>query len=192
MTNEYQDWIPYVKKIFQWVKVNDLLEFGLGDGTEFFLENCKTVTSIEISGCKHSNGDWYDKCIEKYKQYKNWEPIYIEGSDKMRKADWRARRYPENPYHEHIPYLIEIIEPLRYRDMIFVDSTHTRGDILNILFELDKADIIAAHDTSRFKERCVRVYGYDRLIIPKNFFEVHFENDTAGTTFWIKENKLCV
>lgn len=44
-----QDWSKYFDTIFKTYKVNHLLEFGLGDGTEFLLDNCETVTSVEIS-----------------------------------------------------------------------------------------------------------------------------------------------
>jgi len=189
LKNKYQDWQPYIGKIFELTKVQTLLEFGLGGGTEYFLNKCKHVTSIEI-GVSKRHKQWYEKCKEEYKSYTNWEAIYIEGSTRFIDAD-RLAHERIHGYSEHMPELRELIQSLDRQDMIFVDAgIHNRGDIINLLFELDKADIIAAHDTSRFAKRCVDIYGYNRLVIPKNFAEFHFEGGTVGTTIWVKENKL--
>jgi len=188
---KYQDWIPYFDKLFEQIKIKNFLEFGLGEGTEYFLNKCDSVTSIEISTSpRHKK--WYDKCKEKYIGYRNWKPIYIKGSDKIIKADQLANKHG-NPisYNDHIPELKKVIQSITSQDMIFVDSgIHNRGDILNLLFEENRFDIITAHDTSRKKMRYYSIYGYNILKVPNDFAEFHFEGGTVGTTFWIKENKL--
>ena len=61
-----QDWVKYFKIIFENSKIENLLEFGLGDGTEFLLDNVSNVTSLEIS-VSQLNKDWFDKSVNKYK-----------------------------------------------------------------------------------------------------------------------------
>jgi hypothetical protein len=44
-----QDWHNYFLKVFETKKIKNLLEFGLGDGTEFLLDYCEFVKSVELS-----------------------------------------------------------------------------------------------------------------------------------------------
>lgn len=79
-----QDWVVYVQKYLQKFKIESILEMGVGDGTEFLLDNCSNVTSFEIidSGV---NSFWYNRCKEKYKDRENWNSICIESSPAMKK-----------------------------------------------------------------------------------------------------------
>lgn len=186
-----QDWYGYFQVIFENTKINNMLEFGLGDGTEFLLDNCNYVKSIEISVSDY-NKNWYEKCINKYKNYSNWCPVYIEASNEIKRANEiaQAERYPIT-YKDHILHLEEIIQlnaKDRPYDFIFVDAgIHNRGDIVNLSFNL--SPIIAAHDSSRDKNRILEnIYGYNIVNVPNNYLEFHFEDTYMGTTIWINKN----
>ena len=181
-----QDWSKYFDTIFKTYKVNHLLEFGLGDGTEFLLDNCETVTSVEISLGDY-NKSWHDKCVEKYKNYQNWNVHYIDAPKEVVEANQEAidKRYPIN-YTQHLPKLKEIVDKYTKKtDMIFIDAGfHNRGDLVNLCF--NKAKIIAAHDSSRDEGRVLKnIYGYNIVNIPDNYLEFHFEDTYMGTTIWV-------
>jgi hypothetical protein len=70
-----------------------MVEFGLGVGTQFFLDRCEEVTSIELytsdqnlaSELKISNDYWMKHFKEVFKDYKNWNVIGVEiGNDLIR------------------------------------------------------------------------------------------------------------
>ncbi len=187
-----QDWNYYFREIFSHEKINNFLEFGLGVGTEFLLENCKKVTSVELSLGSY-NLEWYEKTKKKLKDYNNWESHYINVSDEISDADQRAQklRFPleDTKYLEDLkkmtgPFLNDSVY-----DFIFVDAgIHLRGDLVNLSF--NKADIIAAHDTSRDTNRILKnIYGYNIVRVPSNYEEIHFEDTYMGTTVWVKKNK---
>jgi hypothetical protein len=184
-----QDWHHYFQEIFKVKKINNLLEFGLGVGTEFLLENCGEVTSVELSLGSY-NLEWYQQTKQKLKEYKNWEVFYIDLPDDIKNADSRAQnlKFPlENT--EYLKTLKDIAENYINRkkyDFIFVDAgIHLRGDLVNMCF--GKTDIIAAHDTSRVPYRVIpNVYGYNIVDVPENYTELYYECTYMGTTIWIR------
>ena len=184
-----QDWHHYFNEIFSHKKIENFLEFGLGVGTEFLLEKCGSVTSVELSLGTY-NFDWYQKTKEKLKEYKNWECYYVEVPDNIKDADRRAQelKFPLKDT-EYLSTLKQIAEPyinMKKYDFIFVDAgIHLRGDLVNMCF--GKADIIAAHDTSRVPYRVIPdVYGYNIVKIPSDYIELYYECTYMGTTVWIK------
>jgi|688.fasta_scaffold255744_2 hypothetical protein len=187
-----QDWNYYFREIFSHEKINNFLEFGLGVGTEFLLENCEKVTSVELSLGSY-NLEWYEKTKEKLKDYDNWESHYVNVPEEISNADQRAQklRFPLEDT-KYLKVLKKITDPFISNsayDFIFVDAgIHLRGDLVNLSF--DKADIIAAHDTSRDHNRVLKnIYGYNIVQVPSNYVEIHFEDTYMGTTIWIKKDK---
>lgn len=188
-----QDWSKYFDVIFKTCKITHLLEFGLGDGTEFLLDNCEKVTSVEISLGDY-NKSWHDKCVEKYKNYQNWNVNYIDAPKEVVESNQEAidKRYPIN-YTAHLPKLKAIVDKYAKKtDMIFIDAGfHNRGDLVNLCF--NKAKIIAAHDTSRDEGRILKnIYGYNIVNIPDNYVEFHFEDTYMGTTIWVDKELTTV
>lgn len=186
-----QDWSHYFKEIFKHQKIQNLLEFGLGVGTEFLLENCSNVTSVELSLGDY-NLDWYLRTKKSLSEYKNWESFYIDLPEEIKEADSRAKnlKFPLDDT-DYLVVLDNIVNPFMRRkeyDFIFIDAgIHTRGDLVNMSF--GNSDIIAAHDTSRDPKRVLEnVYGYNIVEVPEDYEEIHFEDTYMGTTIWIKKN----
>jgi hypothetical protein len=188
-----QDWHYYFSEIFNHQKVDSILEFGLGVGTRFLLDNCQNLTSVELSKGDY-NKEWYLRTRENLKDYENWKCDYIELPEDIIEADERAQKllFPL----EDVSYLKSLkmitdpyLEDKKY-DIIFVDAgIHTRGDIVNLSF--NKADIIAAHDTSRKKERVIQnIYGYNIVEVPEDYVELYYGCTYMGTTLWIKKSKI--
>lgn len=184
-----QDWVESFETIFDTIKIDNMLEFGLGVGTEFLCDNCKTVTSVELSLGDY-NKQWTDKTKDLLKNYKNWKLHYIELPEQIKKSNKDAieQKYPIKDI-SYLPVLKNIIDPFLndiFYDMIFVDAgIHNRGDIVNFCF--NKAKIIAAHDTCRKGNVIENIYGYNIVKCPDNYHEIHISRG-LGTTFWIQKN----
>jgi hypothetical protein len=186
-----QDWHFYFAEIFKNKKISSMLEFGLGVGTEYLLDNCEKVTSVELSAGDY-NKEWHDQTVKKLKDYKNWDCVYVDLTQDIKDANQRAQklRFPleDTKYLKSLKSITDkFLENKKY-DFIFVDAgIHTRGDLVNLSF--DKADIIAAHDTSRKTYRVLEnIYGYNIVNVPENYTEIHYECTYMGTTLWIKND----
>ena len=187
-----QDWHFYFSVIFDNTKIRNMIEFGLGVGTPYLADNCEFLKSVELSLGEY-NLEWFNKTKDDMKGRKNWDCEYVEVNKKIFDANDRAQnlRFPL----EDTKYLIDLRKIVnkhldeREYDFIFVDAgIHTRGDIVNMSF--GKADIIAAHDTSRDPNRVLKnVYGYNIVNVPSNYTEIHFEDTYMGTTIWVN-NRL--
>jgi hypothetical protein len=186
-----QDWHSYFSKLFSITKINSLLEFGLGNGTELLLDNCQQVHSVELS-VGSLNKDWYGKCVKKYESYNNWFPTYIDVPPAIVASNELAQshRYPL-PNNDHLPVLKSLVLPFlkKKHDFIFVDAgIHNRGDLVNMSFGY--APIIAAHDTCKDPNRILKdIYGYNIVQVPSDYEVVHFEDTYMGTTFWILKSR---
>lgn len=184
-----QDWTHVFDKIFKIVNVEKILEFGLGLGTEFLCDNCKNVTSVELS-IGNYNKEWTELVQEKLKNYNNWTLHYIDLPDDIKQANQNAIDY-KYPLVElnYLNSLSEIVgEHLigNYYDIIFIDpGIHNRGDIINFCF--GKSPIIAAHDTSKSGIIIENIYGYNIVNVPENYEEVHFDGG-LGTTLWVNKD----
>ncbi|MDH5298166.1 MAG: hypothetical protein OEV91_04035 [Desulfobulbaceae bacterium] len=188
--NVFTDHGQYFSKLFAVIPVKNFLEFGLGEGTRFFLDNCQRVMSVELAtGPMHSPSSlWFEKCQNMYANYQSWTPLYHECGDSLSKADQIARVEKIHPatkdgdYLHELRDLVDTIFAENSFDLAFVDcGIHTRGDIVNLLF--DKVDIIAAHDFNDSPE----VYGWDIIKVPSNYKMVRFSKG-QGTVFLVKEN----
>lgn len=187
-----QDWNYYFSKIFENEKILNMIEFGLGIGTPYLADNCKYLKSVELSLGSY-NLEWYEKTVDLMKNYKNWESEYIIVNEKVSNANDRAQKlkFPllDTKYLEDLEKIFNLsLKGLEY-DFIFIDpGVHTRGDLVNMSF--GKADIIAAHDTSRDHNRVLQnVYGYNIVNVPENYVEIYYDCTYMGTTLWIEESK---
>lgn len=180
-----QTWYPYFDWLFQsWVP-KTLLEFGAGDGTQFFLDHCAHVTSVEIAA-RPIHFDWWEKCQDKYCGYDNWEPLLHEASPILQAANNHAEAggYPlkDRRYLLELRRLFERTLERRMFDLIFVDAgIHNRGDLVNLAFNY--TSVVAAHDTNISGS----IYGWDIIDAP-DFQRLHFPATHLGTTFWIRRN----
>jgi hypothetical protein len=186
-----QDWHFYFAEIFKNRKIDTMLEFGLGVGTEYLLDNCSNVTSVELSAGDY-NKEWHDQTVEHLKDYKNWNCVYVDLPQDIKDANERAQklRFPldDTQYLKSLKSITDEFLKTKKYDFIFVDAgIHTRGDLVNLSF--GKADIIAAHDTSRETSRVLEnIYGYNIVNVPDDYIEIHYECTYMGTTLWIKKD----
>lgn len=195
--DHYQDH----KDIITQYNINSVIEFGVGEGTNVFLENCKgKITSVELYTTdyhkaellKISTDEWIDYSIKQFKGYNNWNAIKYEVQSSILDAEYDVTGRGENgvtrgdspsnqEYIKELENLISTLNILEY-DMAFVDAgIHLRGDIVNLLF--NKIDIITAHD---FNTR--DIYGYSRILVPQTYevFSGNYSNEGLGV--FIRKN----
>lgn len=182
----WTDHVPYMRRVFALRPVDSCLEFGLGEGTRALLDGCGQVTSLELAS-RPVHEEWFRRCLETYRRYRNWEPILHRCGEKLREADriGEAGGYPiaDRGYVAELTEVVDRVLGRRSYDLAFVDAgIHNRGDLVNLLF--DRVPIIAAHDTNGLE----RHYGWDLVTPSEGYRRVRF-TEGLGTTFWIHESE---
>lgn len=200
-----EDFRHYLGKL----KIKTYLEFGPGCWTDYFLETCNKVISVDFVTPGYGPF-WIKNCLGLYSHYSNWTPIvYFSGY--LGDVEWAPYKYLGSEHvhkaasyqcatHQNYAlnddfYLIELnafIKGLvKYNkiEVALVNSgLYIRGDLVQLMF--GKIPVIFAKDsTSRFEGVKGDVYGYSRIITPENYEEI-FINDGQGFTVWVlKEAK---
>lgn len=159
------DWQGIVEATIPAKKKLKVLEFGLGDGTEYLLDNFKFVFSHELI----RSDFWYQKTVERFKDRKNWKHKLVLFDD-----------IGFEDYNPDLPsLLINDIDWMmsKYKfDVVFIDGDyHVRGDIANIIFSYMPRFVII-HDTNFAWEED----GYGRMRIP-DLYTKHVSNVGEGT-----------
>jgi len=177
-----------------------MVEFGLGVGTQFFLDRCEHVTSIEIytkdgglaEALPMSSDYWMGHFREQLAQYDNWEIIGVEIGEEMIRAERdivgkfgteRGSDPRDQSYKREIGAIVNKHVKGKGYEYAFVDAgVHTRGDIVNALFGV--VPVISAHD---FRDS-ERVYGYHRIVVPDDYEIIDGEKCGEGIRFWRKRD----
>jgi len=194
--DHFQDHQDLIKRY----NINSVIEFGVGEGTNVFLENCTgKITSVELlttdyikaKQLKISTDEWVNYSINEFKKYDNWSAIKYEVQSSILDAEYDVTgkgnrgvirgNSPSNiDYIQELTNLINTLNISEY-DMAFVDpGIHLRGDIVNLLF--NKIDIITAHDFYT-KE----IYGYSRINIPSTYEGYSGNYSDEGLGVFIKK-----
>ena len=127
--------------LFQQYPVSKFLEFGLGAGTQFFLDRCSHVTSIELAWS--NDRKWFNRCQTGYRNYQNWDaqffmlPETICAAEKDIRADkGNAVYHAAQLWEKDLEAVVKQFVRIDTYDLVFVDpGTHLRADIVNFLFD---------------------------------------------------------
>ncbi|NGX30865.1 MAG: hypothetical protein K940chlam8_00219 [Chlamydiae bacterium] len=190
--SDYTDHIRHFHKLFKQKKISTFLEFGLGKGTEYFLQHCDHVISVELL-CSDDRS-WFEYCQKKLINYPHWKGVFVQGSDVIAQADRLALE--EIDPSSKVSYLDElrltcdkILAQFSLDDLelVFIDpGIHLRGDLVNIMLKKN-IPIIAAHDTKVSE----KVYGWNRIIVPSDYQAFKFVKG-LGLTLWVRKDRLDV
>ena len=199
-----EDHVVCSAKIFEKLNTRNMMEFGLGYATKYFLDTCKRVISVEVV----TNGygpSRIQKFIQFYRDYSNWVPIaYFSGY--QGDMTWAPYKYiGSNAVYiagsyqcsTHLHYrsiddfylteLGEFISNLVKFNKIEVALIHPilflRGDLVELCFK--KIPIIIAHHTApRAQGEKNDVFGFSRVQTPSEYEEIYIPTQ-LGTTVWI-------
>lgn len=194
----WTDHTKHFAKLFACARIESLFEFGLGEGTKFFLDHCDEVKSLDIvpdnnRNIKAINTRWHEQCVELFGFfYPRWnsELYYCSSAFSFADEISNSGHDPEllDPsYLTEIKVLCDTYLQKKY-DVIFVDpGTFLRADLINELF--DRSDIIAAHDYREPAEHTYGgVYGWGKVRAPENYEKIYF-SEGCGTVFWVNKEK---
>lgn len=189
-------------------KVKIFLEFGPGFWTDYFLESCKKVYSVEFVTPGYGPNP-IKNFLSQYADYANWIPI-VFFSAYQGDTEWAPYKYLGSEHvhkaasyqcatHHHYAliddfYLIElnafinnIVKYNPAQAALVSSGLYIRGDLVQLLF--GKIPIIFARDTScRANGIADDVYGYSRVITPNDYEEIYISKP-EGVTAWISKDE---
>lgn len=169
----YTDWIGIMDTQIQNKKDLSLIEFGLGGGTEYLLNNFKSVFSYELM----DTNIWYEESVKQYSLNEHWSHKLVLW-DEIGFKD-----YDPNLPQQLLSDIDDLFDKNNY-DVVFMDGGyHVRGDIVNYIINKFYPKYIVIHDINlAFEED-----GYHRINKPENY---RTEKDLygEGTMIFIKED----
>jgi hypothetical protein len=203
----YCDHIPCFKLLFSKIKVKNLLEFGMGYSTKYFLDHCNKVISVEFLTAGYGPY-WMQKLLGLYSTYSNWVPIaYCSGyngdmswspykfigSDGVMKANnhqvIHKKSYisVDDAYHKELTTFVNNLTKYNKITVALVDpALSIRGELVQMLFGKSPI-IITNHVNFAFLRMQDDYYGYSRISLPDNYEEIHIQSG-QGTIVWIKKD----
>lgn len=169
--NAFTDWQPTMQSMIERYKPKRVFEFGMGDGTQFLLDNFDYVYSFELL-CNPELKDWYPNMVERYKNNSKWHTMFMNCDDEIN----FGLRMQLSKY-------LKLAKP----DLVFVDpGVHFRGDLVNLAIK-GGYPIVMAHDTRcGFDEN--DIYGWNKIKAEGYTKEEVYTGQ--GTTAWIRNDLL--
>lgn len=183
----WTDHVTLFSHLFKLTKVDSMLEFGVGNGTYYFLQNCPTVNSVDLvtSNNFEASEQNHHAYKELFSNFVNWDSSLYTCSEALNKAVGLAEKSInpstiDSEYLDEISAMCEVLCSEREYDVAFVDGRIiTRGDLVNALF--GKVKIIVAHDVSFHPE----MYGWSWIKVDPAYQEIRFSqgsrNSCVGT-----------
>lgn len=169
----YTDWIEAMDNFIPDKKNLSLIEFGLGDGTEYLLNNFKNVYSYELMNTDY----WYNISVNKFSKFENW---------RHRLVLWRDINFVDDDTNlpkQLLDDIDDLFENNKY-DVVFMDGGyHVRGDIVDVIINKFSPKYVVIHDTNF----AFVADGYHRMNIPQNYSTEKSTNG-EGTMIFIKQN----
>jgi len=167
----YTDWQNIVEEQISDKRSLNMLEFGLGVGTKYLLDNFNFIYSYELIDKRDPTLiEWYTKSVSDYKSYKNWksEVVYWQ--------DVNFIDYDPNITPQVLSRIDELFKVYNF-DCVLVDGGyHVRGDIASYVLNKFEPRYVIIHDTNyNFV-----VDGYERIKLPANYITL-VDNKGEGT-----------
>lgn len=158
--DEYGTHIPVLNEIFQFLEINNVLEFGMGNNsTPLLIKSCKGhVTSVEMQ-----QQEWYETVVEQnLSNDDKWTPILALGS------------------HEILSNT-DVVN--KHYDLVFVDGHgDSRPECINHFF--GKTDIIVAHDVE------TPSYRWELVNTPPEYVMYYYGKENPATAVYSNNHQL--
>ena len=140
LKSRYTSHVYAWKTLFDQQRINHFLEFGLGLGTKFFIDNCKQVTSVEVL-CKNNTKrclPWYKDTVALLGAHKNWHPVIYQAPPLMNFYYVQAYRgiFPtadNQKYFEEVNKLCNFALENKRIDAAFVDCGYHPRDRQDVM-----------------------------------------------------------
>lgn len=172
----YTDWTEIVETTVLGKDKLSILEFGLGDGTKYLVDNFKKVYSYEIiDDADPSLAEWGRECIQKLNTYNNWEYEITKYSE----IDFVD--YDSNLSSKLLQRIDELFDKYKFEAVLVDGGYHVRGDIANYILNKFFPKYVIIHDTNYNYE----VDGYTRISLPEVYTTVKY-TEGEGTHIFVK------
>jgi hypothetical protein len=172
----YTDWTEIVETTVLEKDKLSILEFGLGDGTKYLVDNFKKVYSYEIiDDADPSLAEWGRECVQKLNAYSNWEYEITKYSE----VDFVD--YDSNLSSKLLNRIDELFDKYKFEAVLVDGGYHVRGDIANYILNKFPTKYVVIHDTNYN----YTVDGYGRINLPKNYSTVKY-TEGEGTHIFVK------
>jgi hypothetical protein len=204
MKDVSEEHVICMQEILREINPRNMLEFGLGLATKYFLESCKRVVSVEVV----TNGygpETIRKYLQMYRDYSNWVPIaYFSGY--RGDMSWAPYKYvgsdavyvagsyqcathlsyePIDPFYlkELGEFIGNVVKYNKIELALIHANIFLRGDMIQLCFH--KIPIIVANFTScRANGEKNDVWGYSQVKTPPEYVEIYIPT-SRGTTVWV-------
>lgn len=184
--SEWTDHVNHFSKLLEVMDIEEFLEFGVGEGTKFFLDHCQSVTSVELLAKNNLNANlaYYNLCLNLFKNYSNWRPSCYFCSDEISQAVDIAEkginpRSIDSRYFDEINALCDSLFKDKKYDVAFVDpGVIIRGDFVKALF--GRVKVIVAHDVAHH----ANIYGWAYIDEHPDYVRIRYL-EGSGTAFWV-------
>ena len=161
------DWTEHMDRQIGNKKEMSILEFGIGDGTEYLLDNFKFVFSHELS----PDANWYNAITSRFASRENWDHKLVL---------WHKIGFED--YNPNIPQAlkddIDTLFETHNFDVVFIDGGyHVRGDIADYILHKHMPLRVIIHDiTIAYEED-----GYGRIQMPDLYsYEAYHTGEGTG------------
>ena len=172
----YTDWIEIVDKTISEKDRVSILEFGLGNGTKYLVNNFKHVYSYEIiDDADPTLEEWGKQSIQELGHYSNWDYEIVKYSE----IDFID--YDIDLSSKLLKRIDELFNKYKFEAVLVDGGYHVRGDIANYILNKFSAKYVVIHDTNYNYE----VDGYERISLPKNYSTVKY-TEGEGTHIFVK------
>lgn len=172
----YTDWTEIVETTILEKDKLSILEFGLGDGTKYLVDNFKKVYSYEIiDDIDPTLAEWGAECAQKLSGYSNWE-YEITNYSEIDFVD-----YDSNLSSKLLKRIDELFDKYKFEAVLVDGGYHVRGDIANYILNKFSTKYVVIHDTNYNYE----VDGYGRINLPNNYSTVKY-TEGEGTYIFVK------
>lgn len=161
----YTDWATIVDTTIVNKKEIKMLEFGLGDGTQYLVDNFEFVYSHELIDDSQPNLiNYYNTALNKYSSYTNW------ASELVMWKDIGFKDYDPNLPIQLLNRIDELFLMYKFEAVLVDGGYHVRGDIANYILNKWSPDYVIIHDTNFAYE----VDGYTRIQLPSSYTTIEY------------------
>ena len=181
----YTDWQDIVEPTLKNKNELSILEFGLGDGTKYLLDNFKYVYSYELIDEKdYTLIDWYNQAEERFKSYSNWgsEVVMWQDIDFVDPGTEYTGIIPPELPNSLLSRINKLFSKYKFNAVLVDGGFHVRGDIANYILNNFPIEYVIIHDTNYN----FYVDGYHRINLPENYETVKYTGG-YGTYIFVKK-----
>lgn len=181
----YTDWQDIVEPTIKNKNQLSILEFGLGDGTKYLLDNFKYVYSYELIDENDSTLiDWYNQAADKFKTYSNWgsEVVMWQDIGFIDPGPLYTGIIPPELPSGLLLRIDELFSKYKFNAVLVDGGFHVRGDIANYILNNFPIEYVIIHDINYN----FYVDGYHRINLPENYETVKY-TEGNGTYIFVKK-----